>query len=57
MCRGVFLKMRCTGGFLLAWPRSILCGVFLGRSSGGLPEMSGICCGMRRESQAACPAL
>jgi len=30
---------------------------FSGRSSGGLPKMSEICCGIRRESQAACPAL
>jgi len=30
---------------------------FLGRGSGGLPKMSEICCGIRRESQEACPAL
>jgi len=30
---------------------------FLGRSSGGLPKMSDICCGIRREFQEACPAL
>jgi len=30
---------------------------FFGRSSGGLPKMSEICCGIRRESQEACPAL
>jgi len=30
---------------------------FFGRSSGRLPKMSEICCGIRRESQEACPAL
>jgi len=30
---------------------------FLGRSSGGLPKMREICCGTRRESQEAYPAL
>jgi len=30
---------------------------FFGKSSGGLPKMREICCGIRRKSQEACPAL
>jgi len=39
------------------WLRLVCVVQFFGRSSGGLPKTSEICCGIRRESQEACPAL